>query len=85
MVAIVKSEIGATSAAKCVKRRRRSSSVQVDQQGVQVQEQALVQVDQSVAATTTTTTTTTTTVKRSSRFRGVSRSDNANFDFFALH
>ncbi|KAM7491027.1 hypothetical protein LguiA_033948 [Lonicera macranthoides] len=71
MVAIVKSEVGASSAAKSVKRRRRSSSVQVDQQGVQVQELALVQVDQSAAATTTTTTTT--TVKRSSRFRGVSR------------
>ncbi|KAM7493898.1 hypothetical protein LguiB_028507 [Lonicera macranthoides] len=70
MVAIVKSEVGASSAAKCVKRRRRSSSVQVDQQGVQVQEQALVQVDQSAVATITTTTT---TVKRSSRFRGVSR------------
>lgn len=62
---------------KCVKRRRRDSSAVAaapvpgnsDQQGDQrLKQQA--QADQSPTSTTTTT-----TVKRSSRFRGVSRSD----------
>ncbi|XP_060959101.1 AP2-like ethylene-responsive transcription factor At2g41710 [Cannabis sativa] len=59
-------------ATKCVKRRRRDSTsvsqTYIDQQGHQ-------HVDQYVpiTAATTSTTTTTTTVKRSSRFRGVSR------------
>lgn len=73
-------------ATKCIKRRRRDPSLaniltcDTDQQGKQQQEQQqllLPQADQSVPTTpiptTTTTTTTTTTVKRSSRFRGVSR------------
>ncbi|KAF5181454.1 Ap2-like ethylene-responsive transcription factor crl5 [Thalictrum thalictroides] len=64
---------GVTPEIKCVKRRRREPTGVVigDQQN-----QQQLQVDQSTTsttATTTTTTTTTTTVKRSSRFRGVSR------------
>ncbi|KAK3026691.1 hypothetical protein RJ639_041538 [Escallonia herrerae] len=59
---------GESSLAKCVKRRRRSPSLLTlncnDPQGLQQQLQATL-VDQPTA--------TTTTVKRSSRFRGVSR------------
>lgn len=60
---------------KCVKRRRRDSSAVVapagcsdQQQGDQRPQQQAQQAGQSTVATTT-------TVKRSSRFRGVSRSD----------
>nr|WAK85943.1 transcription factor AP3 [Nothapodytes nimmoniana] len=58
--------------AKYVKRRRRSSSAtSFSCNDGKAEEQQTPQVDQPTAAATTTTTTT--TVKRSSRFRGVSR------------
>ncbi|KAI3469174.1 hypothetical protein Pfo_025837 [Paulownia fortunei] len=55
--------------AKCVKRRRRLPSVRTLGYNEQQQPPAAFQLDQ----TAPTTTTTTTTMKRSSRFRGVSR------------
>ncbi|PIA27960.1 hypothetical protein AQUCO_07400065v1 [Aquilegia coerulea] len=62
---------GVTPEIKCVKRRRREPTGVVIREP---QKQEQQQVDQSTTSTTTaTTTTTTTTVKRSSRFRGVSR------------
>lgn len=57
---------------KCVKRRRRDSSTAVSPTGHSVEQQ---QQKQTNHQSSTTTTTTTTTVKRSSRFRGVSRFD----------
>lgn len=68
---------GDISMTKCVKRRRRSPSLALLNQGIEQQQpQAVALVDQPNAATTTTTS----TVKRSSRFRGVSRSN-----LFNLH
>lgn len=58
---------------KCVKRRRRDSSTAVSPTGHSVDQQQQKQTNHQ--SSTTTTTTTTTTVKRSSRFRGVSRFD----------
>lgn len=58
---------GESDASKCGKRRRRDSSLAILEANEQSQERQ-PQGDRS------TTTTTTTTVKRSSRFRGVSRS-----------
>lgn len=77
MVSSVKSESGRglsametdISMTKCVKRRRRSPSLASLNQGVEQLQQSVVVDQPNVAATTTTTT----TVKRSSRFRGVSR------------
>ncbi|PRQ40849.1 putative transcription factor AP2-EREBP family [Rosa chinensis] len=56
---------------KCVKRRRRDSSTAVSPAGHNADQQQQTQPNHP--SSTTTTTTTTTTVKRSSRFRGVSR------------
>ncbi|CAI9095269.1 OLC1v1031170C1 [Oldenlandia corymbosa var. corymbosa] len=68
-------ENGGVTEARCVKRRRRSPGVTLDDKrvgGGHDQQQPTVQVDQN-SATPSVTPTTTTTVKRSSRFRGVSR------------
>ncbi|KAL3497896.1 hypothetical protein ACH5RR_040628 [Cinchona calisaya] len=59
---------------KCVKRRRRSPSLMTLAGTTDANQQPqTLQVDQNNGATTPTPTPTTTTVKRSSRFRGVSR------------
>ena len=68
-------ECGRVAAPKCVKRRRRDpSAVALSRSGQHAGEQNRTLVDQSAATNTNSTSTTTTTVKRSSRFRGVSRS-----------